>query len=406
MARLEGACRVKRKFRLAGFDYDATAGKAHFSICIPGTGGKVRRKRTVDVRDRDHAVEEYARFKAELGARKGKATVWTLRTYCVAFDRKLTASLSPAAAKSFRLDVRRLVAVLGEKPLAKITDADVKDAAVALKFAPTTVNHVLSSLRKVLNDATSRKEIQSYPITRRLPTRKAEALSLEMTEEERTAFLAAFDDEVRFRRMLAEDRVVRLEEGRPVNPIPRPDGDAAHGRWALFRASKPLFIVALETGIALSDLQALTWADVAGDILTLRRRKTGVEAVVPISAACREALEEVRSRAVVGHRVFLGPLGKPICTSQVKAFFSMAKSLAGITRRLRFHDLRHTFASRLATAGVPLQVIARALGHSSTRTTERYARPGDETIDLVRSALDTKPSTAPARLGPRSIRNA
>lgn len=397
---------MKKRFALPGFRYDARRGKAHFTVCVAGTGGGVRRKRTVDVRDRDHAVEEYTRFKAELGARKGKATVWTLRTYCAAFDRKLTAALSPAAAKSFRLDVRRLVAVLGEKPLAKLTDADAKDVAVALKFAPTTVNHALSSLRKVLNDAAARKEIPAYPITRRLPTRKADPLSLEMTDEERAAFLAAFDDERRFRRMLAEDRVVRLEEGRSINPIPRPDGEAAHARWAMFRASKPLFVVALETGLALSDLKALTWADVEGDVIVWRRIKTGVEAVIPISEACREALEEVRGRAVVGHRIFLGPFGKPICTSQVKAFFNIAKSLAGITRRLRFHDLRHTFASRLATAGVPLQVIARALGHASTRTTERYARPGDETVDLVRAALDTKPSTSPARLGPRSIRNA
>lgn len=397
---------MRKAFRAAGFYYDSRKGKASFVVCIPGTAGRVRRKRTVAVRDREQAVEEYARFKAELGARDGRATVWTLRTYCAAFDRKLTATLAPAAAKAFRLDVRRLVAVIGEKPLAKLTDADVKDVAVGLKFAPSTVNHTLSTLRKVLNDAASRREIPFYPLSRRLPTRKADPLSLEMPDEERERFLAAFDDEAGFRRMLGEERVVRIDRGATVNAVPRPDGEAAGVRFALFRASKPLFIVALETGLSLSDLKALTWADVEGEVLSLPRQKTGVESVIPISEACRAALDEVKARAVVGQRVFIGPHGKPVCTSQIKAHFETAKRLAGITRRLRFHDLRHTFASRLATAGVPLQVIARALGHASTRTTERYARPGGETVDLVRAALDTKPSTAPAAFRPRSIRNA
>jgi integrase len=61
--------------------------------------------------------------------------------------------------------------------------------------------------------------------------------------------------------------------------------------------------------------------------------------------------------------------------------------MAGITRRFRFHDLRHSAASSLA-ASVPLQVIQRMLGHKSIRMTERYARINDAAVAEARRAMD------------------
>jgi len=42
-----------------------------------------------------------------------------------------------------------------------------------------------------------------------------------------------------------------------------------------------------------------------------------------------------------------------------------------------FHDLRHTFATRLAQSGVDVIRIAALLGHSSILTTQRYMHPSD-----------------------------
>ena len=44
---------------------------------------------------------------------------------------------------------------------------------------------------------------------------------------------------------------------------------------------------------------------------------------------------------------------------------------------LRFHDLRHTAGTRLGESAVPLQTIAKLLGHATTRMTERYVHPSD-----------------------------
>lgn len=61
---------------------------------------------------------------------------------------------------------------------------------------------------------------------------------------------------------------------------------------------------------------------------------------------------------------------------------------AGITRRFRFHDLRHTAACTLASAGVSLQVIQKILGHTSPKMTERYVRVNDAAVAEATRALD------------------
>ena len=55
----------------------------------------------------------------------------------------------------------------------------------------------------------------------------------------------------------------------------------------------------------------------------------------------------------------------------------------------RFHDLRHTYGTRLADAGVPRKEIAIVMGHADERTTARYMHAGDQGVraDLVRAAL-------------------
>jgi integrase len=83
--------------------------------------------------------------------------------------------------------------------------------------------------------------------------------------------------------------------------------------------------------------------------------------------------------------------GRRFSPTRIRRAFLLAKELAAITRRFRPHDLRHTFGCRLADRNVSLQKIAKALGHTTTRMAERYARPSEESMHDITRALDADP---------------
>jgi integrase len=64
-------------------------------------------------------------------------------------------------------------------------------------------------------------------------------------------------------------------------------------------------------------------------------------------------------------------------------------------RRIRFHDLRHTFATRLAASGVPLRTIQEFLGHADLKTTQIYAHyaPSEGEVELMNDAFGEQPSS-------------
>jgi site-specific recombinase XerD len=86
--------------------------------------------------------------------------------------------------------------------------------------------------------------------------------------------------------------------------------------------------------------------------------------------------------------VFVTENGVPYSVPTMHRHFKVAKRIAGITRRLRVHDLRHSFGCGLATAGLPLRFIGKVMGHTDSATTERYARPDAVVLERVREAMD------------------
>lgn len=72
----------------------------------------------------------------------------------------------------------------------------------------------------------------------------------------------------------------------------------------------------------------------------------------------------------------------------VKRSFTAARSKAGLIN-VRFHDLRHTPATRLVDAHIALSEVGRVLGHSQANTTYRYVNANVETARRAAAALDT-----------------
>jgi integrase len=136
---------------------------------------------------------------------------------------------------------------------------------------------------------------------------------------------------------------------------------------------RPLVLTALHTGFRKSELLSLTWEDV-----DFRRRVSTVQAAyakngearsVPMNDVLTATLKAIRMNAAVDGSVFCNRNGTPY--KSFRSAFEKAVQKAGLVD-FTFHDLRHTFASRLVMSGVDLPTVKELLGHKDISMTLRY----------------------------------
>ena len=151
----------------------------------------------------------------------------------------------------------------------------------------------------------------------------------------------------------------------------------------------PLYLTAALTGLRQGELIALRWRDVdwtAGLVRVRRnitRGKLGTpkskrsSRAVPMADRVAAELERHFKRSAFqgdDDLVFCHPhTGGPYDPSKMRQRFKDTRDRAGLRDDVRFHDLRHTFGTRMAAAGAPLRFIQEWMGHRSAQTTEIYA---------------------------------
>jgi integrase len=92
---------------------------------------------------------------------------------------------------------------------------------------------------------------------------------------------------------------------------------------------------------------------------------------IRLNHAARRCLARMKRRARAGE-VYITP-ERNVTPVDRRRWFERVVKLAGLASKFRYHDLRHTFCSRLAAAKVPLLQIQQLAGHSDFKTTLRYA---------------------------------
>lgn len=396
-----------------GLKWDRRQKAALFDVRSP-SGKRVRRINSFE--SVEAAKAAFPTFRSEVKAGKydravdnGHATssdqsdAITLSAYVAEHWESLHAKCSEATIKSNEVKYRHHVApFFGPENLSSIDEARCEDFALHMKsktMAAATTNYCLRFVRKVLHHARRRKFIDSVPENFHFV--KEGLLHLELTDNEQDRFIDAFDDENGFRKSLrkhsSKGRVVRsahfgFNERRFGGGIDA-DGEFAGIYFGRFQRAKRLFIGALDTGYRINDLRLLKRVSVDREkgIITITTAKTGKQATVAMSDRCRKAIETSTADAMANSEfVFTTEEGQPYSLSTINRYFKVAKEVAGITRRCRLNDLRHSFASNLVSDGVPLPVIRDALGHSTTRMTERYAKPNSQALELMRDALNRR----------------
>lgn len=183
---------------------------------------------------------------------------------------------------------------------------------------------------------------------------------------------------------------------RPTKPAPRDRRlTAAESQRLMDAATIPHIRVAialmLNTGARAGAVLELTWdrVDLSRGLITYANPdETGKRkgrATVPMNKPLRAALEEMKALSMSDFVVEYA--GRQVST--IKRGFAKAVADAGL-EDVTPHVLRHTAASRMAEAGVPMTEIAAVLGHSDSRTTERiYARLSPGHLRSAVDALDT-----------------
>jgi integrase/recombinase XerC len=146
------------------------------------------------------------------------------------------------------------------------------------------------------------------------------------------------------------------------------------------------------TGIRVSELVGLNWADVDFQLGIIRVvGKGSKERIVPIGEIAMQALRdyshEQRKRwqlACKGETpVFLNNRGGRITTRSVARIVEKHLKQAGIPIKMGPHGLRHSFATHLLNSGADLRVIQELLGHASLSTTQKYTHLNLDALTAV-----------------------
>jgi len=167
-------------------------------------------------------------------------------------------------------------------------------------------------------------------------------------------------------------------------PDPRENELTEADQKKLLAHLKPAFCdlvqAALLTGMREGELLRLEWRQVnlAERVLDFPPTKRGKKRPMPINENLYYILARRKADPKRSERVFTKPDGEPWSKWAVHYHLKRGVEAAGI-KPLWFHDLRHTFSSRLVRGGVHAVYVQELLGHKSSKTTERYmhARTSD-----------------------------
>jgi integrase len=149
---------------------------------------------------------------------------------------------------------------------------------------------------------------------------------------------------------------------------------------------QPIIICALDTGMRRGEIIKLRWSDIDFEnriiFIQAHNTKTLRERQMAISERLTLALQTVYEQSTKDPLALVFGI-----LDNVKKGFHSARKDAGLPD-VRFHDLRHTHATRLVTAHIPLSEVGRALGHTQPSTTYRYVNANVDTARRVVAAID------------------
>jgi site-specific recombinase XerD len=238
--------------------------------------------------------------------------------------------------------------------------------------------------QRVLTQALTQTTVQD--ITAFITASQASGLA-PSTINTQLGLLSAFFEYLREEGQMTQQPVLRRRHRLltpTVLPKPIPDTDLA----AFFKVidsvrDRLIFLFMLRCGVRVLEVGALSWdaIDLHAGTVRITRGKGQVDRIVYLSPDVAHALQVWRYHHTPGRYLFPSRMRTRAHLSRFQINVLMAQYLAaaGVARHYSSHCLRHTFATQLLNAGVPLEVLKELMGHHSIQITLRYTQLYDTT---------------------------
>ncbi|MBK9444382.1 MAG: site-specific integrase [Comamonadaceae bacterium] len=262
------------------------------------------------------------------------------------------------------------------KRLSDLTAREIdkfRDKRINAGVAPATVNRDVSALSGVLSHWAKNNEGSVHPL--------AELEALQVADDETVRYLLP-DESKRLRQALA-DRDAEAATAR----LSANKWRAVRGKEAMLEIKgycdhmTPMVLLSLNTGMRQGELFSLAWENVDLSLKTITvlasHSKGNNTRVIPLNVEAHTVLTTIKPDVAKG-LVFKSPVTGARFDNVKKAWAEIAKAAA--LPDLRWHDLRHDFASQLVMKGAPLFTVQKLLGHANSRMTQRYAKLAPSTL--------------------------
>ena len=163
--------------------------------------------------------------------------------------------------------------------------------------------------------------------------------------------------------------------------------------------ARQMFLFSCFTGLAIADMERLKFSHIqtAADgrrYIRKERQKTKVESVVPLHPIAKEILNRCREDQAVKEESDALVFPRGCSRSVMNSKLSTVGLACGIRQRLSFHMARHTFGTLSLSAGIPIESIAKMMGHASISSTQIYAQVTDKKISEDMDELIRKQQAA------------